>query len=400
MRSFLIFVLLLFAGTVSAQDTVWLKGKLVDADQLYPIPNATVKIGNTKTHSDKLGVFSIQVLSESLRSNGIDIEASGFHKLHLAQVDNSSFLYLTLLSVSRTSLQSVSVTFGGKDIIKRVCENIPINYPVKPFNQYAIQFSQVLIDDSAYILYDMAKLKFYMSGYGKKNNTFDIGLLQNKHRLKDFSVEQKKRHQNPPWYFINPFSTLPLADIVFTKNAMIDPSKWNNFTYKLKSKIKFKNRMVYPVQFATIDSTKEGSEGIILVDSATYAVCQVVRHTNWALRKAVSKQNEGSDYFREDKMDYAFDGEKWKPSAFHMEGYQVKNFNDKQHQLDFIVDVIAYPESTNTVKKISSSEQVNQSWALESFYKPGSDESWKSILDLIHTDAFQSQYPWLSKLGW
>ncbi|MFT4202872.1 MAG: hypothetical protein QM610_03065 [Chitinophagaceae bacterium] len=395
----LFWLLMTVLGKVYSQDTTWLKGKLVDTDNLSPISHATVRVGTVYSYTDKLGVFSIQFIADSLRQHGMDIEATGFRKLHLSEVNDSTFLYLTLSPINST-LEGVSVRFGGKDIIRRVYENIPKNYPTQPFNQFVIQFTQMHIDDTAYMLNDLAKVKFYISNYGQKKNAYQTQLLQNRQTVKDFADEMKEKKENLKWPLSNPYVLFLNGDIVLLQNAVLDTSAWDNYSYKLLSKQRFKNRTVYPVAYKAIDSTKIGTEGIVLIDSATYAVCQVIRHANWAQRQSLAKRNKGSDFFRGDEANYEYDGKQWKLKSLHTEGYIVRKFKNKNRQADFIVDAIAYPENNSSVEKIPLLKRAPKDKHLDSFHKSGTKESWKRIMDFIHTDDFQSQYPWLSKLGW
>lgn len=397
---FLIIFCLLSIGSVNAQDTLFLKGKLVDANNLNPIANATIKIGTDNVLSDKLGLFSIQVLSDNIRTKGVDIEASGFHSLHLSDINDSTFLYLTLSPLIKSYSENVSVSFGGKDMIRRVYENIPKNYATEPFNQAVIQFTQTHIDDTAYVLNDFAKLKFYNSGYNKKKYDYQIQLIQNKQILKDFSTEMKKNKEALNWQLIGMYETFTKMDIVLNGYYFLDTSKWGNYTYQLLSKTKWKERTVYPIRFSTIDSTIAGNEGIIWVDSATYAVLRANLHSNWVTRKAISKRNKGSDFFKQENIQYAYDGNKWRLESVHSEGYQVRTFHQKNHQFDFIIDAVNYPENYTSAEKIPFFKRVIKSLKLSSFNNPSSEDSWKPILDFIHTDTFQKEYPWLTDLGW
>ncbi|PZP51867.1 MAG: hypothetical protein DI598_02180 [Pseudopedobacter saltans] len=396
MKNALLLIFLFLTRLGNAQDTLFLKGKIVDEEQLFPISNATIQIGDNQAISDKLGLFSIIVLSNQLHTNGINISASGFQKLHLTDINDSSFLYLTLSPLVKSYSDNVSVTFGGKDIIRRVYENISKNYETHAFNQTVIQFTQTHIDDTVYSLNDLAELKLYNSGLDKKKNSFQIQLLQNKQLLKDFPIEVKESKENMNWYLIGAYELFPKSDVVFNNYSFLDTSHWNNYAYKLMSKTKWKNRSVYPIRFNTIDSAKAGIEGVVMIDSATYAVIHVNMHSNWEMRQEMAKRNKGTDFFDQNSIQYYYDGKYWKLESVHLEGYQIRSFKKKNHQFDFIEDIINYPKTYPSVEKIPFFKRVIHSAKLSSFNTPGTDESWKPILDFIHTDSFRKEFPWIN----
>ncbi|PZP51868.1 MAG: hypothetical protein DI598_02185 [Pseudopedobacter saltans] len=397
MKSFFIFVFLLLLVRNGNAQNIIIKGKLVDADRLDPIVNASIKIGTTETFSNKLGVFSIQIYSDNLVANGIDVDAPGFQKFHLSKVNDSSFLYLTLLPLKSTYSDNVSVTFGGKDIIRRAFENLSKNYSIEPFNQSAVQFTQLHIDENSYILNNIAQLKFYNAGYTKKKPDFQTQILQSKQMLKDFPIEMKENDDALSWQPIGgTFELFAKSDAVLNSVDFLDTTKWKNYSYKLLSKKIWKGHSVYPVRFTTIDSTKSGREGIILIDSATYAVVKINMYYNWGSRREMAKQNKGSDFFHQSEVQYFFNGKTWQLESTHSEGYQIRPHKETIHRFDFLMDAINYPETYKSVEKIPFFNRVFSYTKAASFGYSGTEESWKPILDYVRSVDFKIQYPWLN----
>jgi hypothetical protein len=135
-------LLVVCLGTINsfAQEAfISIKGKLLDSKQNQPIPYASVYIKGssigTTTNDD--GVFLFHIPS-TLQKDTLIISVIGYDHFKSVVSVIAGKENIVRLRQSATILSEVVVTASkkeltGKDIVKKAVDNIPSNYPMKPF---------------------------------------------------------------------------------------------------------------------------------------------------------------------------------------------------------------------------------------------------------------------------
>ncbi len=251
---------------LSAQS-ILVTGKILDAETRNPIANATIKSGNFGTSSIKDGSFRM-VLNKELTSNlGLTISCIGYETKTIAYKENLQIF----LNPTNQVLGEVIVGVSGLSILEKAIQNIEKNYPQKDFTMEGfIKMHQIAKDDTAdYKFYkNEAIVKVGVTPYKKTTPDSKVTIVQNKKLLLD-SLKTEKEYVR----FVNAYQ-LPINwDIVHRRDFLLSKSELKKYEYHLSTKTILNGRTTYVINFNTIK--KKDSEGIIYIDSSSYAIAKI-----------------------------------------------------------------------------------------------------------------------------
>ena len=139
MRIPLLLICLVTINSLAQETFISIKGKLLDSKSNQPIPYASVYIKGssigTTTNDD--GVFLFHIPS-TLQRDTLIISVIGYDHFKAVVGAIADKENIVRLRQSSTILREVVVKASkkeltGKDIVKKAIDNIPTNYPMKPF---------------------------------------------------------------------------------------------------------------------------------------------------------------------------------------------------------------------------------------------------------------------------
>ena len=251
---------------IYAQSSL-VSGKIFDADSKKPIASATIKSGNFGTSSIKDGSFRM-VLNKELTSNlGLTISCIGYETKTIAYKENIEIF----LKTSNQVLNEVIVGVSGLSILEKAIQNIERNYPQKHFTMEGyIKMHQIAKDDTAdYKFYkNEAIVKIGVSPYKKNPEDSKVTIVQNKKLLVD-----SLKSENEYVRFVSGYQ-LPINwDLVHHRGFLLNNSDLKKYEYYLSTKTILNGRKTYIITFNSIK--KQDTEGIIYIDSTTYAIAKI-----------------------------------------------------------------------------------------------------------------------------
>lgn len=134
----LCFCIALFTLPLVAQETIRLSGQIIDVKTKEPLAFSTINIAGTTTGavSNFEGYFEFSFERQD-QDDSIIVSMLGYRPVEKAIKDLSDLTNLTIeLEESITLLKEVEVNerkLTALDIVNRVIENIPDNYPNEPY---------------------------------------------------------------------------------------------------------------------------------------------------------------------------------------------------------------------------------------------------------------------------
>lgn len=392
----------LSASFAFGQDSLTVRGKIVDATTLQSIGHAAVHIGDAAGSTDDNGLFTIRTTKENIQKSGLTFAAADYKPQTIWEATSDNFLYITLFKAAvQHNLPDVVVSSGARDLVRRTILKIPTNYYSSPINTYCLQQSTIIVDDSAYQYKDFALLKLYLSSYSGKKTTSNVQLLQNRKTIHDFDASTADEDR-VKWPLVGIYNLSYSMDFVFEKYSPIDTLRWDRYQYDLNGKTVYDGRTVLLVAYKDIDTTKDGFVGTIMIDSATLAIVNINQVTNAGLRKTMSKRNQANDFFRQDQIAYKWDGQKWVLKNVHVEGYILRDFKNilrsfkkKQHELKFQTDIVTTQIVNSNAQDIPFLDRVLTFRRLDSFDKPAPESGWAETERFMQSEQFQKDFPWI-----
>src|ERR1035437_2258341 len=188
-----------------SQSIDYIEGKVINLATPEPVPFATIHLKDNQlgVYANADGDFKIARNPEFM-SDSVIITCIGFKKYSVAYRNlsdstvNKIYLNPIIYSLAEVKVISSARKLGPIAIIRRAIKNIPVNYPVKPFN-YISYYRDYQKDGSNYINLNEAMVQTIDNGF--RSNS-----ISNKYRLLDFRENQEFSRINiTPYYesFIN-----------------------------------------------------------------------------------------------------------------------------------------------------------------------------------------------------
>ncbi len=158
----LVLLLAINLSATKAQKQLVIEGEIRDASTKDPLPYASVGVLNQHlgTVSNSEGFFRLY-LPDSLLRDSIQINYLGYHsyKASVYQLQGQKTTFG--LKPALTPIEAVTIRpLSPEEIIKRVIENLEINYPQEPFISKGF-YLQELVENEKYIQYVEAFIDVY-----------------------------------------------------------------------------------------------------------------------------------------------------------------------------------------------------------------------------------------------
>lgn len=276
-------------------------GRILDFDTKDPIPFVSIFITQTNDGaiSNVDGYYSLN--AEIHTQNNILFSALGYETISYKSETLPKVIYLKPQS---TVLDEV-VIYGKIDpytILKKAIINIEKNYPVKPFNITHYSNTNIKIEDSTLLDFDMISNQ-YDRGYTNKNRC-----TQNIQEIR-WNIEPVVKPKNIHTFFTYPN---PIMNASFLKIK-----KYKKFIFKIVNTIDYNGKEVYVINFSTdrqhFNFTRRPNlskyYGTIYINKEDYAVVKIIQNWNW---------NTSESPFEFTQM---YDNRYW-PKKYSMIGYE------------------------------------------------------------------------------
>ena len=168
-----------------SQSLDYIEGKVINSAAPGPVPFATIHLRDNQLgiYANADGDFKI-IRNPEFLSDSVIITCIGFKRYSVAfknlsdSIVNRIYLNPIIYSLGEVKVSSSARKLGSIAIIRRAIKNIPINYPVKPFN-YISYYRDYQKDGSNYINLNEAIVQTVDYGFSSKS-------ILNKYRLLDF----------------------------------------------------------------------------------------------------------------------------------------------------------------------------------------------------------------------
>ncbi len=303
---------LLLSLRANAQS-IYITGKILDEKSLLPIDGATIKSGNFGTSSIKDGSFRLVLELNNLKKFGFQISSIGYtNKLFAFTGDKSIEIKL---SPTNLNLNESRADLNASDILKKAINNIPNNYSQEDFTiEGFIKMHQIVKDSFAYYKFfkNEAIIKVAVTPYEKNSKPSKTILIQNRSINADsLKIEDKY------FRFVNGYILPIKQDYVHERSFFLDESNLNQYKFKLNGKCTINDRSTYVINFRKLK--KQNQEGVIFIDSATYAVSSI-NFTTYNIKKIGSTKIDETSI----SVNYQLKGDKWY--------LQNRNFNGLSNQ--------------------------------------------------------------------
>jgi hypothetical protein len=168
-----------------SQSIDYIDGKIINSATPGPVPFATIHLRNNQmgVYANAEGDFKIMRNPEFI-TDSVIITCIGFKRYSVAfknlsdSIVNKIYLNPIIYSLGEVKVSSSARKLGSIAIIRRAIKNIPVNYPVEPFN-YISYYRDYQKNGSSYINLNEAIVQTLDSGFVAKS-------ISNKYRLLDF----------------------------------------------------------------------------------------------------------------------------------------------------------------------------------------------------------------------
>lgn len=191
-RGLLLFVWMMFTLSVYCQEE-FLKGKLIDAQTIEPIPFATVRLkgGAIGVISNADGSFQIP---QKFKSYGdtLQISSMGYEQREVLittlSIDDPRTIYLqpALFELEETIVRGEKKRrLSAMQIVRRAIANIPKNYPQNLFSTVGY-YRDYQLKANEYVNLNEAILEVFDSGFGKIDTTTTLVQIYDYKKNLDF----------------------------------------------------------------------------------------------------------------------------------------------------------------------------------------------------------------------
>ncbi|MCF6308086.1 MAG: erythromycin esterase family protein [Flavobacteriaceae bacterium] len=276
-------------------------GRILDFETKTPIPFVNIFINQTDEGaiSNVEGYFSLNIKNHAKKD--ILISALGYEAISYKSETLPKVIYLKTQS---TVLDEI-VIYGKIDpytILKKAINSIKKNYPVNSFNITHYSNSNIKIEDSTLLDFEMVSNQ-YDRGYTNKNRC-----TQNIQEIK-WNIEPKVKPKKIHTFFTYPN---PIMNASFLKIK-----KYKKFIFKIENTIDYNGKEVYVMFFSTnrqhFNYTRRSNlskyYGTIYINKNDYAVVKIIQNWDW---------NTSEAPFVLTKM---YDNKYW-PKKYNMIGYE------------------------------------------------------------------------------
>ncbi len=259
----------LICSVLKAQN-LSISGKIIDVTNDKSVESATIKCDNFGTSSIKDGSFRLIIQKEKLLKYGLSVTCIGYENQKVNYQENNN--YIIKLKPSEQVLNEVIVGISATDIVRKAILNIPKNYPQKDFTMEGfIKMVQTVKNDTANYKFfqNEAIVKVGVSAYTKNASETKVTVIQNRY-IKADSLQREQEYIR----FVNAY-LLPQNDYVHKRYSILNINKLNNYDFNLNGKTIINRRKSYVINFNNLEKGTE--EGIIYIDTATFAIAKINR---------------------------------------------------------------------------------------------------------------------------
>jgi len=270
---FSIYCFLLSGFTIQAQDFINIKGQIVDQETKEPLAFATIHLINKNKGvvSNFLGEFDF-TFEKSSQNDTLEASMLGYktYKIGVNRIPNPSNLTITMQEdiVRLNEIVVSDKELTAKEIVEKVIENIPNNYPTTPYLLNGFTRAHKKECDKYVSLYE-ANFDLYGRGYNTKSKVgYPEKIYLNEMRASDkvdqYMVQSLESNRNP-------FVALGHINDVLMKSFSLNISKE---IYQLESYTELDDRLVYVIVTGNKDDPM-GHTNRMYIDVDDFALIKV-----------------------------------------------------------------------------------------------------------------------------
>jgi hypothetical protein len=276
----LLYLLLwLLASPALAQETLVLRGLVLDADTHQPLPNAQVGIAGNKlgTSTNQEGRFALRVPA-AYATTELEVALLGYRRYAQPLPPLLAPELRIELKSSPASLGTVAVSSSVTGIIREAVARIPRNYPARPTR--LMGFFRESDDDLArhtYYYLSEGVLLVYKAPYQHPNDDGQVQILETR------KVDLRDTLHPTPGLLQIEWSAGPFVphrfDFVHNRAEFIQPSQFKHYQYRLTPQTTFQGRPVYVIAFGPRPGTDRANfAGELYIDEQSYAFLGAAWH--------------------------------------------------------------------------------------------------------------------------
>ncbi|MEO9802023.1 MAG: carboxypeptidase-like regulatory domain-containing protein [Reichenbachiella sp.] len=268
-----IYCFLISCFSIQAQDFINIKGQVVDQETKEPLAFATINLAGRSRGavSNFLGEFNFNI-SNSSENDTLTISMLGYktYKLAINRIPNPSNLTITMLEdiVMLNELVVSDKELTAKEIVEKVIENIPNNYPTRPYLLNGFTRAHKMECDKYVSLYE-ADFDLYGRGYNSKSKVgypekIYLNEMRASNKVDQYMVQPLESNRNP-------FVALGHINDVLLKSFSLNISR---NTYHLENYTTLNDRLVYVI-ITGKDHGPMRPNNRMYIDVDTYALIKV-----------------------------------------------------------------------------------------------------------------------------
>jgi len=263
MRSFFLFILLLFTGSVYSQF-IEIKGVVVDSVTLQPVAYANVGVSKLGlgTITNQQGSFKLRLPSGALKQTA-QIQILGYQTYTFPIVKNQQSRTYKLVPLP-TEL-SEAVVFPRDtllNLLRLAYWAIPKNYPTQPIMQTGFYREVQKANDTLYLNFIEAILDVYKGSYEHPSGLGQIRVVKSRKNIfPGLDTINNVRFYGGP-HFPNDL------DLVFKRKGYINPKHFKDYNYWLTEQKQIDSGKVYCIEFK---DKNDSIFGTIYLDKKTLA---------------------------------------------------------------------------------------------------------------------------------
>ncbi|MGI4739518.1 MAG: carboxypeptidase-like regulatory domain-containing protein [Janthinobacterium lividum] len=270
---------MLLALPTQAQESLVLRGRVLDAATHQALPGAQVGIADNRlgTSTNLDGRFALRVPA-AYQGGELQVALLGYRKFSRPLPPLPGPEMLIELQSSPASLGTVSVTASAEGIIREAVARIPRNYPVRPVQLTG--FYRESDDEVASQRYDYlveGQLRVYVPGYQHPRTAGQVQVLES--RRVDLRPARADGLALPGINWMAGALVPHRFDFVRRRAEFIQPAHFKDYRYRLSPQTTFQGRAVYVVAFAPRPGTDRANfAGEVYIDERSYAFLGAAWH--------------------------------------------------------------------------------------------------------------------------
>lgn len=298
MRTFWIFLLMLFCNFVFSQKTM--QGQVLDYETNVPIAFAKITYNNKTIFSNWEGKFSIDIKEDN---KPILFSYKGYYDKTYYQTVGAKLLLIKMVSNNTMKEQEVFSENQVNSIIKKVIENKPKNQPEKALNTFEYKnYEHLLVSANPDSVSSKIDTIYKKSFFGKKKIKLDSSNYKFKKLVEKQHIYQTEKvnliqHNNDGTKetilatrmagFKNPlyeYLGLNLVSYSLYENQLeileipiqnpISNYGRSMFVFKIVDTIKIQDRSVYRIYFQPKKQKNNSLRGLLYVDTENYGIAK------------------------------------------------------------------------------------------------------------------------------